>query len=981
MSEPSPNGRAVYEGESERLEQIVGEYESAWRSGQKPDLDSYLSAADVEPRTLLVELVHADLECRLKAGEPVRVESYFGKYADLAADSRAALGLIAAEYNLRRRREPGLRLDEYLNRFPQFRTDLPQCIRGPHALLPESPPQPDAKSAGRFQLLEEVGQGAFGTVFRARDRELDRIVAVKLPRADRSLTAADADKFQREARNAAQLSHPSIVPVYEVGKDAAVPYIVSAYIEGVTLADALVRRNLDYKQIAAAMAQVADGLDHAHRHGVIHRDLKPSNIMLGKIQGVGSRESGVGTEVSRRPIPDSLLPAPQAFVMDFGLARRDDGDIRMTVEGLVLGTPAYMSPEQARGENSRVSGRSDVYGMGVILYELLTGEVPFRGAARMVLHQIIHDEPRPPRKLDDRIPRDLETIALKCMAKEQSGRYATAGDLAADLRRYLDGVPILARPVGRLERGWRWAKRKPLVASLSAISVVSLLTVAVVATTASFVYKAQKIREERSKIEAERSLDLTLDTLHKLVNEIQDHLEDQPTLYALREELIQEAVIGMRKVADIARDADVDSSLRNAHERLGDIFLIIGRASEAREQYEQFLAIVERKAGASTPSGLLLSAMASAKLGEACLQENDISAAEAYCRRAVQTAESVLNEDPDSPMALRDTAQCRVRLGKVEMQRGDPLAAAENLERAVEMFRRCLAGEPDSLQAKQALSNTYQILGDARMQAGMRKEAAEPYEHNMMYLLEIAQVRPNSARARRNLAIGYSLMGRVAELSKDQPAAEDAYRRSLAEWEKLAAIPKTSMIQAELSVAYGRLGELLENKNDLEGARKFYEKALPPLEGIAEAYATNAKLRRDRAVAYLKLAFVYRKLHVEEQARIYREKAIDAFEQAIEQSPENVMAVADLAGSLSMFGHLEMNLQNYAGALSHFQRGSALLRELDAAGKLHGQPREEKLLRDMTQKLERCYQGTEWSLWPRVVFEILAANNGPKRAD
>src|SRR5262249_26841812 len=321
---------------------------------------------------------------------------------------RTALRLISAEYEVRRRHEPGLWLDEYLQRFPQFRADLPGSLPGPHARIPQSPRPAGADRVGKFQLLEQVGQGAFGTVYRALDTELNRIVAVKLPRADRSLSTADAQKFVREARNAAQLTHPSIVPVYEVGHDAAVPYIVSAYIEGVTLADALVRQHLDYARTATVMAQVADALDHAHRHGVVHRDLKPSTIMLGRLEGAGTVESGDGRSESRLPISDSRLPSSTAFVMDFGLARRDDGEIRTTVDGMVLGTPAYMSPEQARGENNRVEGRSDQYALGVILYELLTGEVPFRGAARMVLQQILNEEPKPPRRLDDKIPRDLE---------------------------------------------------------------------------------------------------------------------------------------------------------------------------------------------------------------------------------------------------------------------------------------------------------------------------------------------------------------------------------------------------------------------------------------------------------------------------------------------------------------------------------------------------------------------------------------------
>jgi len=402
-----------------RCEELIRQFEAAWQRGEAPAIEDYLQAEPPERKTLIIELVHVDLEFRLKAGEPARAEEYLDRFPELPLDPRIVIELVDAEFDLRRSRGEAISLTEYQQRFPEHapalaggRAAAKETSTG-RGITPTAPAVPPAIAG--YEIVGEIGRGGMGVIYRARDARLDRHVALKFLPAEYAQDSDHLRRFLHEARAASALNHPNICTVHALGEHEGRPYIVLEFIDGVTLRSWAAGRP-GFHEVATVIRQAVRALAAAHAAGVVHRDIKPDNIMLR---------------------PDGFVK-----VVDFGLARRIPtaaGPAADTVLGAVFGTAAYMSPEQARGEP--VDGASDVFSLGIVLYQLVTGRHPFEaGSTAGVMHAIVTSEPLPPSAVNPLAPRRLEDLIGSMLHKDRRLR-PRAGEVLEALTRFLAEEP------------------------------------------------------------------------------------------------------------------------------------------------------------------------------------------------------------------------------------------------------------------------------------------------------------------------------------------------------------------------------------------------------------------------------------------------------------------------------------------------------------------------------------------------------------
>ncbi len=444
--------------------------DSSLRGQGEKDQSSAPKGALVTEVVGLLTLVKADQRGRWQLGEAVRVEAYLDQHPQLRTDTQAIVELIGNEILLRRERGDRPALAEYLQRFGEFEEPLRQWFPShspelvfdgtqivsnsilQHAATSLLSAEQMAKSLPEvpgYQVLAELGRGGMGVVYKARHNRLKRLVALKMLLAGASADPVLQARIRTEAEAVARLQHPNIVQIYEVGDHDKLPFLTLEYVDGGSLAQRAEGNAVPAREAAELVEAIARGIHHAHQYGILHRDLKPRNILL----------TADGT--------------PK--VTDFGLAKLLDAETGPTPTEAFLGTPSFMAPEQAFGNARGVGVQADVYGLGAILYALLTGDPPFKGTTLLnTLEKVRSEEPVPPTCLQKGLPRDLESICLRCLEKEPGRRYASAEDLADDLRRFLKGQPIEARRAGLVRRVYRFARRRQTLLAKGVLGIAFL---------------------------------------------------------------------------------------------------------------------------------------------------------------------------------------------------------------------------------------------------------------------------------------------------------------------------------------------------------------------------------------------------------------------------------------------------------------------------------------------------------------------------
>lgn len=846
------------------------QFEAAWIADAPQAIEDCLPAADA-PSFLptLEELIHIDLEFAWKqwsrrrrrppvadertASSPPIVECYLKRFPQLNHQDILSR-LLEQEYLVRNQNGDQTDKEIYKHRFPQL-SDVAanfETIGGFErsdtsigASVEKAPMDADipfnSNQLGNYELLEEIGHGGMGVVYRARQRTANRIVALKVIRPEHVLNPqtrehrdALLERFRTEARAAAQLEHENIVTVYDVGEEQGQHFFSMRFVEGESLADLLREGPLPNRRAAAYVEQAARGVQVAHERGILHRDIKPQNILVD-------------------------AKTDHALVADFGLAKLLEGTDELTRAGETMGTPAYMSAEQAQ-DAARVGAASDVYSLGATLYHLVTGRPPFQSASPVeTIRQVIADEPVPPSRLNRAVDRNIETICLKCLEKDPSRRYTSAEALGDDLARYVEGKPIVARPLGHVQRALRWCGRNRLVATSLALAVTFLLA-ALTATTIGYATTTAALEQ------SERRYSQTRQVVNEYFVDVSDSvLLNQPGLQPLRKSLLRRVLPHYQQfVAERGDDPALRQELAKAHFRVGLILAETESAESALPSFRQAQAIqLNLVADDSRNTDTLYDLAASWNaIGEAESKRGQDDAAVAAFTEAKQLRLQLV-EIEKRPEYQRVLANAEMNLGLALKARQQFVDARQRLAEAQQRRLELLEEEEGNARDEFDL----RILRDLAMgeynRANLERNVrdygavAAPLASAIERFEELKKAQPQDFEAQHRLALSYLLLASIKRLHKDDAAAVAPLESARAIADRLVDLnPHVNEFQDLAAAVHMDTGSLQQATGKWQEALKSLDRARSSFEGSIEVEPLP-RIRRNLASVHCAMAEIY----------------------------------------------------------------------------------------------------------------------------
>jgi eukaryotic-like serine/threonine-protein kinase len=817
LTKPPPSDPVDWTGPEARLWDL-------WRQNLRPDVREFLHETGELPLSQLAAVLRIDQRERWWLGQRIPATAYLSEHQALLTEPEAAFELIYGEFLLREELGESPSVDEYVRDYPQYAERLRTQV-GLHRALSGDPAtgerstsfadsgiSPPTGAAARwpgvrgFVILEELGRGGMGVVYRARQQGLGRTVALKMLLAGARASPELLDRLRNEAEAVARMQHPHVVQIFEVTEYDGLPCLVLEYVDGGTLAQKIGGTPQPVKEAARLIETLARTIHEAHLQGIVHRDLKPANVLL----------TADGT--------------PK--ITDFGLAKLLVGGVSLTATGETLGTPSYIAPEQVDAR-SPVGPPADVYALGTMLYELLTGRPPFRGeSTQETIRQVMFDEPVTPSRLRPQLPRDLETICLKCLAKEPKRRYNSAEDLADELRRFLDGKAIQARPVGPVGRLWRWGRRDPKTAGLTS-AVAALLAVGGAGATIAAVQFQQGYYRERTLLDEERRVRglaedqslLAMDAIriyHTGVS--QDALLRQPELKELRKSLLLGAHDFYRRLKENlegrrSNDPATRFKLAQACQDLGGLAAQVGSTEDTRAAYQQALALHRALADEYPEDSAYRRELANTytALGDLDFKAGRYDDAETAFRAALRLQEALVGQYPEDDQYRNDLAGSNSKLGAVYhiIAKFDLANTAHST--AVSIREALVREHPDSETYRHDLARAHQNIGNYELRARQFDRAESSYRTALGLRESLLRGNPDKESYRKGLCDTQNSLGITLQRLGKYKAAEAAHRAALATLEGLVRDrPARSDHQYNLANTHNNLGTLyqLTGRND-----------------------------------------------------------------------------------------------------------------------------------------------------------------------